>query len=227
MKLLNLDHYPRKAIYMAFRDREMPQLSVTAEVDITRLKAFLDETAYGFFLPMAYLAAVAANRIPAFRERIVDGQLVEFEQCLPSFTVTVEEGLFSFCDIQRLGLFGEFYLHAKELMQHIKNTPDLAVADKHGRLFITNIPWGSFTAFTHPYCKQYASIPIISFGKFRPHNGMLSLPVAVQAHHALVDGYHLGQFFEILTALCTDPASVLSTDLASALSTDPGSVLST
>lgn len=209
MKLLDLDHYPRKDIYLAFRDCEMPQLSVTAEVDITHLKAFLNETTYGFFLPMAYLAAVAANSIPAFRQRIIDAQLVEFEQCLPSFTVTVEQGLFSFCDIQHCGLFTEFYAHGKALMRNVQHRPDLAVHHKHGRLFITNIPWISFTAFTHPYCQQYASVPIISFGKFRPLNGTLSLPLAVQAHHALVDGYHLGQFFETLTALCADPECVL------------------
>lgn len=210
MKHLDLDSYPRKDIFLAFRDCDNPQLSVTADVDITRLKAFLNTTSYGFFLPMAYLTVVAANDIPAFRQRIVDGRLVEFEECLPSFTVTVEDGLFSFCDIQRLGQFTKFYAHGKALISSVKNTPDLATRDKHGRFFITNIPWISFTAFTHPYCKQYASVPIISFGKFRLVNGILSLPVAVQANHALVDGYHLGQFFDKLSALCADPASVLS-----------------
>lgn len=209
MKHLDLDSYPRKDIYLAFRDRENPQLSITADVDITQLKAFLNKTTYGFFLPMAYLTVVAANDIPAFRQRIVDGQLVEFEECLPSFTVTVEDGLFSFCDIQRLGQFTEFHAHGKEVMNDVKNTPDLAITDKDARFFLTNIPWVSFTALTHPYCKQYASVPIISFGKFRLLNGILSLPVAVQANHALVDGYHLGQFFDKLSALCTDPASVL------------------
>jgi len=209
MKHIDLDSYPRKDIYLAFREREMPHLSVTADVDITQLKALVDKTSYGFFLPMAYLAVVAANRIPAFRQRIVDGELVEFEECLPSFTVTVEEGLFSFCDIQRLGLFTEFYAHSKQVISDVKNKPDLATTDKHARFFITNIPWISFTSLTHPYCKQYASVPIISFGKFRSVNGILSLPVAVQANHALIDGYHLGQFFEILTKLCDDPARAL------------------
>lgn len=209
MKHIDLDSYPRKDIYLAFRDREMPQLSVTADVDITKLKAFVDESSYGFFLPMAYLSVVAANRISAFRQRIVDGELVEFEECLPSFTVTVEENLFSFCDIQHLGLFTEFYAHGRQVMSNVKNKPDLATTDKNARFFITNIPWISFTAFTHPYCKQYASIPIISFGKFRLVNDVLSLPIAVQANHALVDGYHLGQFFETLSKLCANPGSVL------------------
>lgn len=210
MKHIDLDSYPRKDIYLAFRDREMPQLSVTADVDITKLKAFVDESSYGFFLPMAYLAVVAANRIPAFRQRIIDGQPVEFEECLPSFTVTVEEGIFSFCDIQHMGPFTEFHAHGRQVMRDVKNTPNLATTDKHARFFITNIPWISFTAFTHPYCKQYASVPIISFGKFRLVNGVLSVPVAVQANHALVDGYHLGQFFEILSTLCADPGSALA-----------------
>jgi chloramphenicol O-acetyltransferase type A len=141
MKHIDLDSYPRKNIYLAFRDREMPHLSVAADVDITELRALVDKTSYGFFLPMAYLAVVAANRIPAFRQRIVDGELVELDECLPSFTVTVEEGLFSFCDIQRLGLFTEFYAHGKQVISDVKNKPDFATTDKHARFFITNIPW--------------------------------------------------------------------------------------
>jgi chloramphenicol O-acetyltransferase type A len=209
MKHIDIDSYLRKDIYLAFRDCEMPHLSVTADIDITNIKAIVDEKSYGFFLPMAYLAVITANRIPAFRQRIVAGELVEFEECLPSFTVTVKEGLFSFCDVQFLGLFTEFYEHGKQLISDVKKKPNLATTDKHARFFITNIPWISFTAFTHPYCKQYSSVPIISFGKFRLVNGVISLPVAVQANHALVDGYHLGQFFEILTKLCDDPATVL------------------
>lgn len=209
MKHIDLRSYSRRDIYLAFRDCDMPHLSVTADIDITNLKSKVDETSYGFFLPMAYLAVVTANRIPAFRQRIVDGELVEFEECLPSFTVTVEEGLFSFCDMQLLGLFTEFYVHGKQMMSEVKNKPNLAKTDKHARFFITNIPWVSFTAFTHPYNKQYASVPIISFGKFRLVNGALSLPVAVQANHVLVDGYHVGQFFEILTKLCDDPVRTL------------------
>lgn len=209
MKHLDLNSYPRKDIYLAFRDREMPHLSVTANIDITRLKAFVDNTPYGFFLPMAYLAVAAANDIPAFRQRIVDGELVEFEECLPSFTVTVEEGLFSFCDVENLGLFSEFYTHSRQVMRDVKNKPDLAITNKHARFFITNIPWISFTGFTHPYCKQYASIPIITFGKFMLANDVLSLPVAVQANHALIDGYHLGQFFEKLSEFCDKPAKSL------------------
>lgn len=103
----------------------------------------------------------------------------------------------------------EFYDHSKQLIDDVKNRPNLATTDKYERFFITNIPWLSFSALTHPYSKQYSTVPIISFGKFRLVNGVLSLPVAVQVNHALVDGYHLGQFFEILTTLCDNPATAL------------------
>lgn len=71
MKHIDLATYPRKDIYLAFRHHEMPHLSVTVDVDITNLKALVDKTSYGFFLPMAYLAVMAANGVVAFRQRIL------------------------------------------------------------------------------------------------------------------------------------------------------------
>ena len=63
---------------------------------------------------------------------------------------------------------------------------------------ITTIPWFSFTALSHPrHFKFRESIPKISFGKFFSENQKLLMPVAVHVHHALIDGYHVGQFFEL------------------------------
>ncbi|HAN77810.1 MAG TPA: chloramphenicol acetyltransferase, partial [Bacteroidales bacterium] len=40
------------------------------------------------------------------------------------------------------------------------------------------------------------SIPKISFGKFFKENDKLWLPVAVHAHHGLMDGLHVAKFIE-------------------------------
>ena len=40
------------------------------------------------------------------------------------------------------------------------------------------------------------SCPKISFGKITEENNIKSMPVSVHAHHGLVEGFHVGQFFK-------------------------------
>jgi chloramphenicol O-acetyltransferase type A len=42
------------------------------------------------------------------------------------------------------------------------------------------------------------SIPRFAWGKFFPENQRLLMPLSVQAHHALVDGVHMGFYFEFM-----------------------------
>ncbi|TFG78810.1 MAG: chloramphenicol acetyltransferase, partial [Flavobacteriales bacterium] len=39
------------------------------------------------------------------------------------------------------------------------------------------------------------SVPRITYGKFFEQDWKLMMPLNIQAHHALVDGHHLGAFF--------------------------------
>lgn len=58
-----------------------------------------------------------------------------------------------------------------------------------------------FTSLSHARSFAFPdSVPKISVGKIIPQGDQLLMPVSVHVHHALVDGYHVGQFFEILQA---------------------------
>jgi len=50
-----------------------------------------------------------------------------------------------------------------------------------------------------------ASIPLISTGRSFHQEGRERLPIAVQAHHTLVDGLHGARLLEQLSHLCRNP----------------------
>ena len=82
----------------------------------------------------------------------------------------------------------------------MKSNPSLE--DQPGRddyLFLSAIPWVSFTSIQHAmHFHPHDSVPRISWGKFFEQNGKILMPVSIQAHHALVDGRHMGAYFETL-----------------------------
>jgi chloramphenicol O-acetyltransferase type A len=60
---------------------------------------------------------------------------------------------------------------------------------------MTAIPWVSFTSLMHPLDFPVDSVPRISWGKFFEDGELLKMPLHVQAHHALMDGIHMGRFY--------------------------------
>ncbi|MEO1449114.1 MAG: CatA-like O-acetyltransferase, partial [Bacteroidota bacterium] len=73
-------------------------------------------------------------------------------------------------------------------------------------LFVTSIPWIHFTSFQHPInVTDPDSVPRISWGKFVKEGERVWLPLSMQAHHALVDGWHMGQFFQEVEKLFLQP----------------------
>ena len=64
-------------------------------------------------------------------------------------------------------------------------------------LFMTAIPWVSFTSFMHPlHLHPVDSVPRFAWGKFFEQDNQIKMPLSVQGHHALMDGLHMGKFYE-------------------------------
>lgn len=202
--------YSRSDILQAFKDRLMPQFSTTCEIDITGIKRGCDTTDNSFFVALSYAVSRAANAVPAFRQRIIEDTLYEFERIDPGYTVARENDLFSFCDAEYHEDFRVYRATAMTRMEAVKHEPDLSVGEKHHMFFITSIPWFSFTAFTHPYTPLYGYIPIITLGKYTERHDRVLMPVAVQVHHGVVDGVHIGRFYAALTELAENAGQWLA-----------------
>ena len=107
--------------------------------------------------------------------------------------------------------FSEFAARAAEQMAYVKAHPTLK--DTPGRddyLFMTALPWVSFTSFRHPMHLQPAdSVPRFAWGKFFEDGKRLKMPLDVQGHHALMDGIHMGRYYAKVQDYLDHPDFVL------------------
>ncbi|MCF6237594.1 MAG: CatA-like O-acetyltransferase, partial [Candidatus Marinimicrobia bacterium] len=72
------------------------------------------------------------------------------------------------------------------------------------------IPWVHFSGLSHP--RNYGtddSIPKIVFGKYVTQAKKVLMPLSVEAHHSLLDGFHLGLYFEGFQQSINDPKILL------------------
>ena len=209
MKRIDLDNYNRRGLFNSFKDRDVPYFSTTCNIEIRNLKKFVKLRNISFFVSLSYIVSVSVNRIPQLRHRIIDGELYEFKTVDPGYTVLLDDETFSFCDSKFFEDFDTYYKYAVARIEEVKNRPNQNNADKNHMFFITSIPWFSFTSFVHPYDKLYSSIPIITIGKYFEQGDSWLIPIAIQVHHGVVDGFHVGKYYDCLEELCKKPEVVL------------------
>lgn len=211
MKIIDIENWNRKDHYKYFKQLNYPHFNICANLDITRFYEYIRETESPFFISMLFTSTKAANGIKEFRFRIREDMVVEHENVSPSFTIMTEGDVFSFCNVKFIDEFKDFKTNASIEINKVKN--DVSIEDEPGRddlLYITSIPWVSFTSVTHPIqMNPVDSIPRISWGKYFEENGKIKLPLSVQVHHSLVDGIHVGQYFNTLQEILDNPLKYL------------------
>ncbi len=206
-KYIDMENWIRKEHYHFFSQFSYPHFSICANLDITNYFKYIKEHDIPFFLSITYLASKTANEIPEFRQRIRENKVIEYEIVRPAFTVMTETKLFSFCTVDYIEDFYAFKDSAMEAMEKVKK--NIILSDEPGEddlLYMTSIPWVSFTSMAHPIQMNPAdSIPRIAWGKYFEENGRMKLPLSIQMHHALADGLHAGEYYNILQEMMEHP----------------------
>ncbi|HBR03871.1 MAG TPA: chloramphenicol acetyltransferase [Ruminiclostridium sp.] len=211
MKYIDMENWERKEHYHFFKDFDYPHFNICANVDITELRKYVKERDISFFIAFLYVSVRAANSVKELKYRIRGDRVVEHEKVHPSFTLMTSKNVFRFCPTDYHEDFQTFFKETSEKMKENKDA--VSLEDEPGRddlLFISSIPWVSFTSITHPInLRAVDSIPRISWGKFFEEHEKLKLPLSLQAHHALVDGAHVGEFFIRVQEILDNPQKYL------------------
>ena len=205
MKFIEFDNPHRQKHFEFFRNMNHPHFSISANVDITSLLEQIKSKQLPFMPTIAWLVSKSANELPPFCQRIREDKVVEHETIHPSFAVDTEASdVFSFCEVRYVPSYTTFKEAAIIAIEGMKNNPSFE--DEPGRddyLFLSSIPWISFTGITHAMnYHPHDSVPRITWGKYFKQDIRMLLPLAVQVHHALVDGKYVGYFFRNFEKYC-------------------------
>lgn len=197
--IIDLETYPRRSHFEYFSSLAYPYIGLTANVDVTRLHGFAKSHGGSGFHAILWAVARAANSIPQLRQRIVDGQIVEFDHCNIGYTVAREDHTFCNCYTETRMPLAEFLVDAARRQEEAKNHPGFfnPAEDETGLIFTSCVPWVSFTQCVQPVPIPADCNPRIVFGKYIQEGDRRLMPLHIQCHHGLVDGYHIGEFYRI------------------------------
>lgn len=194
-------HWARKEYFDHYFSQVPCTYSAVFQLDITRLR----QQGQKLYPTMLYHIATEVNLHEEFRTALDGvGQLGIYDRMHPCYTIFHKESeTFSnlwteytpdyeaFCEAYRRDMAqygGNLGMEAKP------GTPENTFP-------VSMLPWASFEGFNLNLQKGYDYLlPIFTMGRYQETGGKTLLPLAVQVHHAVCDGFHLCRFVNGLQA---------------------------
>jgi len=197
---IDLENWERRATFEFFKDFKDPFFNMAANLDVTRLYHFCKQNDMPFSIAALYFSIAMANEIREFRLRMIGETVVEFDQVEATQTILNEDNTFSFCYFPLKDSLEEFVregITAREKYRELKSFD--VEKDRIDLVYYSVIPWVSFTSFKHANSgDNRQTVPRMVFGKMFEIGDRRLMPFSVEAHHCLMDGYHVGRYFNVL-----------------------------
>ena len=198
MKYLDINSWNRKQHFEHFRTLQDPTFGLVVEVDVTKAYKRSKELKTSFFVYYLHACMKAINMVENLKYRLEDDKVVIYEVINASATIARLDNTFGFSYIEFSEDYNQFHHNFQQEKERIVNSTDLFPPKYSlGCIHCSAIPWISFIGHKEPFSgNKNDSVPQLSFGKVQEKDGKMLMSVAINVNHALVDGYHLGQFFE-------------------------------
>lgn len=201
MKELDIEKWARKGIYDMFRHLDFPFYHVAFRVDVTRLKQYTKARGLSFYYSLVYLVGKAANSIENFRLRFIDGKIYDVGDTVPSMTFLKKGSeAFQVVNCALTPLLDEYTDKVKSLTEN--QTVFFGGEDypEHQLIYASCLPWiDMMSSSSEHFLNPDDAIPRIAWGKYiEGADDRLTLGMSVDANHKVVDGYHIGKFYEKL-----------------------------
>ncbi len=208
MKFLDIDTWKRKEQFYFFKDYDLPFFNICADVDVKNLLDYCKNNNLSYFISSLFLSIKTANEIEEFRYRFKDEEVVIFDNIDCGSTVLNEDETFSFCYFKYFDDFKLFNNNALEVLEKNKNSDGKLHphADRIDMIHYSVLPWIKFTSFKHARkLDKNDSIPKIVMGKYEKSGEDINMPLSVEVHHSLMDGLHVGKYFELFQKYLNKP----------------------
>lgn len=203
---VDLSRWPRKEHFEVFQSFAQSTINQTVLLDITAVLKHIKEIGWKFYPTMISLLAKVVNKHTEFRMAIKNNELVIWNEIHPNYTIFHNE----------TETFSSLWSHYDGDIQHFQKTYSEDMArygdnlaywpkeeSRENIFFISGIPWVSFTSFSVSVAnmKNFFA-PMFTLGKYYEQEGRVLLPLAVQVHHSVCDGFHVARFFNELQEVC-------------------------
>lgn len=205
---VDLSRWARKEHFEVFQSFAQSTINQTVLLDITILLKHIKESGWKFYPTLIFLLSKIVNSHAEFRMAIKNNELVIWDDIHPSYTIFHND----------TETFSSLWSHYDGNIHHFQNVYAEDVSRYGNNLsywpkeetrenvfFVSAIPWVSFTSFNINVANmQNFFAPMFTLGKYYKNDDKVLLPLAVQVHHSVCDGFHVARLVNELQEMSDD-----------------------
>jgi chloramphenicol O-acetyltransferase type A len=211
---LDIETWSRRKQFEFFKSYDNPYFNLCVNVDVTNLLALTRATPdISFFITYHFLSMKAANEVEPFRYRLRGDRVFVHDRIHAGTTLLLADESFTFVYFDFDEDFEVFHTRARAAVEKAQ-AGESRLDEREGQddlIHHSVIPWVTFTSISHARnWRRQDSVPKIAFGKYREDGDRMRMPISVEVHHALMDGLHVGRYFEKLESYFSNPHSALN-----------------
>lgn len=200
MKYTTVDFkkWKRAGLFKFYIDNMRIVMSLTADIDVTALIKFTGKNGLKFYPTMIWAVSKVVNSHDEFKYGWgKDGSLIKWEYISPSYADFHKEDE-TFVKLVTPFSRDLFEFHRKFMEDRERYRSESAVIYGQPPNFfdVSCLPWIKYRHFDlHVFDEGKFLAPVVTWGKYQQEGGRFIMPLTMNIHHAVADGFHLARFF--------------------------------
>lgn len=196
--VIDLNTWERANLFKFYIDKMRIVMSLTVDINVAPLIAYTKKNNLKFYSAMIWVASKVINSHIEFKYGWSDnGELINWDSISPSYAVLNQEderftkfiteytdNIFDFC--------------RQSEADRIKYKNERAIVKNQPKNFfdVSCLPWVRYKHFdVHVFDEGKFLAPVVTWGKYEQENDKALMPLTMNIHHAVADGFHLSRFF--------------------------------
>ena len=201
-EVVNIDTWERGNLFRFYIDNLRNVMSMTVDMNVTNLIEYIHIHRLKFYPSMMWVISKVINTHDEFKfSWDKSGSLIHWDYISPYYAdFHKDDEMFTLLYTEyaeELLTFHENFLKDREKYKDFRAFDLTEVPENVFN--VSCLPWISYKSFDiHVFDEGKYLAPVVTWGKYEEKNGSLIMPLTVNIHHAVCDGFHLCRFFNDL-----------------------------
>ena len=195
---VDIDEWSRGSLFQFYIEKMRIVMSLTVDINVAPLITYTKKNALKFYPAMIWVVSKVINSHDEFKYSWdTDGNLIRWDSISPSYTIfNRDDECFSKFVTEYTDDIFEFYQRTVDDQRKYQEERAIIGNQPQNFFDVSCLPWVKYKHFdVHVFDEGKFLAPVLTWGKYEVHNGNALMPLTMNIHHAVADGFHLSRFF--------------------------------
>lgn len=195
---VDIDEWSRGSLFQFYIEKMRIVMSLTVDINVAPLITYAKKNDLKFYPAMIWVVSKVINSHDEFKYSWdTDGNLIRWDSISPSYTIfNRDDECFSKFATEYTDDIFEFYQRTVDDQRKYQEERAIIGNQPQNFFDVSCLPWVKYKHFdVHVFDEGKFLAPVLTWGKYEAQNGNALMPLTMNIHHAVADGFHLSRFF--------------------------------